>query len=191
MPNYAYSSLKITGDRNDIDKIIKTEFDFNMIIPPPQGLVDDCEEYCSMCKSREFIDADTYSRHCVKCDVNSNIGGSISSWAKTDKERYRQLTKNEIKLAKKWRKEYGTDSWYEWNVSNWGTKWNASYVKVKRFKNGNARVTFQTAWGPPMPIFERLAKDYNVRIDGTFEIEGEDGLYKESWLEESSDDGSK
>ena len=45
--------------------------------------------------------------------------------------------------------------------------------------------------GPPIPIFERLAKDYNVRIDGTFEIEGEDGLYKESWLEESSDDGSK
>ena len=131
MPNYAYSSLKITGDRNDIDKIIKTEFDFNMIIPPPQGLVDDCEEYCSMCKSREFIDTKNHSSECKRCGVSGNIGGRVGHMG-TNKERYRQLNKTEIKLAKSWRKKYGTDSWYEWNCKYWGTNWNSGEVSMDR-----------------------------------------------------------
>ena len=182
MPNYAYSDLTIRGDPADIDKIVDIKFDFNKIIQQPQGLIDDCEEYCAKCKSREFIDSSpSGSGTCKKCNIGSNIGGRTSSHAKTDKERYSQLNKDEIKLAKKWKKEYGTESWYDWNTANWGTKWNAGDVEITRDGKDGMKVTFQTAWGPPLPIFEKLAEDYNIQIQGTFEIEGDGDTYNESW----------
>jgi hypothetical protein len=52
----------------------------------------------------------------------------------------------------------GSNSWYEWSVENWGTKWNAyQYSEVERV-NGRLEFTFQTAWGVPESIFAKLAE---------------------------------
>jgi hypothetical protein len=42
----------------------------------------------------------------------------------------------------------------EWCREAWGTKWNA-YDVVRR-DYGAACITFQTAWGPPIPVIEAL-----------------------------------
>ena len=42
--------------------------------------------------------------------------------------------------------------WYEWSISNWGTKWNAYDTSVE----GNT-VIFDTAWSAPKPILEELS----------------------------------
>ena len=183
MPNWSYNEVTVIGEPEVIDKIEKLAFDFNRIIPPPQVLVDDTEEYCTVCKSRDFIDMVDHNRRCTKCDVGDNIGGRVGH-SGTDKERYRQLNKTETKLAKSWRKKYGTDSWYDWNTECWGTKWNSGQVSMKRVDKRTLTATFDTAWAPPDPIFQRLAKDYDVMIDVEASIEGDDEKCRESYGKE-------
>ena len=72
---------------------------------------------------------------------------------------------NEKKLAIQWQKEYGTASWYDWNCGHWNTKWNVGDVEFDRVNANTLHVKFDTAWSPPVPIFEKLASDLNVAID--------------------------
>ena len=64
------------------------------------------------------------------------------------------------------------DNWYDWRCSNWGTKWEACYAEVSEIeeydadpspdKNNNsqlyANITFDTAWSPPIPVYDALHK---------------------------------
>lgn len=59
--------------------------------------------------------------------------------------------------------KYGADNWYDWHLSNWGTKWN-SYSNHLR----DDGVSFQTAWSLPDPIFAKMAEMYPTM---TFNIE--------------------
>lgn len=52
-------------------------------------------------------------------------------------------------------KNYGSDTWYDWCVENWGTKWGAS-----RCENNNNTIIFETAWATPEPIFEKLSEEF-------------------------------
>jgi len=53
---------------------------------------------------------------------------------------------------------------YEWCNDNWGTKWNAYSQSFKEdFSNENflmVTISFSTAWSPPLPIIEKLAKQF-------------------------------
>ena len=46
---------------------------------------------------------------------------------------------------------YGADTWYEWCIENWGTKWNACESDLQ----GNV-MYFDTAWSCPIPVLTRL-----------------------------------
>lgn len=50
-------------------------------------------------------------------------------------------------------KKEGRPNWYDWNIENWGTKWNAYEGDIE----GNV-MTFETAWSHPEPIVEQIAK---------------------------------
>lgn len=50
--------------------------------------------------------------------------------------------------------------WYDWRIAHWNTKWNAygytqgvDYAECSEFN-------FLTAWSPPHPVIEKLAKMY-------------------------------
>lgn len=51
------------------------------------------------------------------------------------------------------RRKYGENNWYDWSVSNWGTKWNAYNQSI----DGNT-LTFDTAWAAPIPVMKKLSK---------------------------------
>ena len=63
--------------------------------------------------------------------------------------------------------KYGHKNWYDWCVNNWGTKWDlcdANY-EYEDAGEGEAQLVIdcQTAWGPPIAIYEHLqSKDYYV-----------------------------
>ena len=88
-----------------------------------------------------------------------------------DTDIFEGLNAEEKKLAKLWIKKHGTASWYEWNCNNWYTKWNASNVSMKREDDTTLLAFLATAWGPPYPIFEELAKKYNTVIMLEWDIE--------------------
>lgn len=51
---------------------------------------------------------------------------------------------------------YGAATWYDWCISNWGTKWN-SYYPDKSFADG---VSFSTAWSAPEPVIKALSERF-------------------------------
>lgn len=56
--------------------------------------------------------------------------------------------------------------WYAWACDNWGAKWNACEADYSTDDPDHV-ISFDTAWRPPEPIFEALAKrfpDHEIRI---------------------------
>lgn len=56
------------------------------------------------------------------------------------------------------RSKYGAADWYDWCVEHWGTKWGASDAVMTIDNPDQLGYTFQTAWTPPIPVHDHLAK---------------------------------
>ena len=95
----------------------------------------------------------------------------------TDQEEQRVLNKG----------LYGHSNWYDWRISEWGTKWDADEAQVSDHNENNYfHVSFQTAWAPPIDWLKNIAMDYpNLEFEleydeegmgfgGTFTIQGDD-----------------
>lgn len=54
-------------------------------------------------------------------------------------------------------KKYGADNWYDWQVKNWGTKWDIIATLSKQVK-GKLVFHFDSAWSPPCPAFVHISK---------------------------------
>jgi len=48
------------------------------------------------------------------------------------------------------------EEWYGWNIENWGTKWEASVYDFERLDDNNIKINFDTAWGPPIALYDYL-----------------------------------
>lgn len=55
---------------------------------------------------------------------------------------------------------YGCSTWYEWHIRNWGTKWNAYNQHLSEWSDTSIRVTFDTAWSPPEPVYAFIAENF-------------------------------
>ena len=52
--------------------------------------------------------------------------------------------------------KYGYKDWYDWNVNNWGTKWDFALEEVERLDANTVTAAFDTAWAPPVNAYEKL-----------------------------------
>jgi hypothetical protein len=52
--------------------------------------------------------------------------------------------------------KYGFKDWYDWNVANWGTKWDVTLENVERQDANTVTAAFESAWSPPTGAYERL-----------------------------------
>jgi hypothetical protein len=59
--------------------------------------------------------------------------------------------------------------WYVWSCQHWGTKWNACRFHVEINEATCFKCTFDTAFAPPIPVFEKLGKMFPT-LD--FELSG-------------------
>lgn len=64
-------------------------------------------------------------------------------------------------------KEKGIPTWYNWNIDNWDTKWNAcgaNYDFDPQGRNewdwGTLKFYFDTAWSPPVKVFVAMVKQH-------------------------------
>jgi hypothetical protein len=67
--------------------------------------------------------------------------------------------------------KYNEEGWYDWNVENWGTKWDACYIDTTRIFDTRFSYSFQTAWSIPEPVFTAMAEQHP---ELTFEIWSEE-----------------
>ena len=56
------------------------------------------------------------------------------------------------------REKYGKDNWYDWSISNWGTKWNAYETKY----TSDRSVYFESAWDSPINIVESFIQKFKL-----------------------------
>lgn len=67
------------------------------------------------------------------------------------------------KMSDDFKKRFGHNDWYNWNVANWGTKWDADvyHMESNLLTEPNSsevtlKVCFSTAWSPPTSWFNAL-----------------------------------
>jgi hypothetical protein len=60
---------------------------------------------------------------------------------------------------------------YGWAVANWGTKWDIVECEVLQDEDTEIIVFFQSAWSPPLPIYEQLVAD-GFGVDASYEERG-------------------
>jgi Ferredoxin-like domain in Api92-like protein len=75
--------------------------------------------------------------------------------------------------------KFSGNGWYDWNVREWGTKWDACDVSVDdphKDGKGNASVSisFNTAWSIPEPVFQAMVAQHPT-LSFDFECEEEQG----------------
>ena len=67
---------------------------------------------------------------------------------------------------------YGVTNWREWTLNNWGTKWdvhgNAHMGVDKQYIN----ISFETAWSPPIQVYEHIYKNYKCDIKANYDEPG-------------------
>jgi hypothetical protein len=75
-------------------------------------------------------------------------------------------------------------NWYDWSVTNWGTKWDVSLEGIEYTDNedGTASISgyFDSAWSPPIDAYNRfLADNEDCTIEASYYEMGCDfaGLY--------------
>jgi hypothetical protein len=52
--------------------------------------------------------------------------------------------------------------WYEWNIENWGSKWDLNDLERddSEWENGKLTYCFSTAWSPVIQVISALAKEH-------------------------------
>ena len=69
--------------------------------------------------------------------------------------------------------ELKEEGWYEWNIENWGTKWNCDaqdWVKVEHAVDDLSSVTFwfDSAWSPPTALYEFVEATSTMNIKASY-----------------------
>ena len=59
------------------------------------------------------------------------------------------------------------DRWYDWNICNWGTKWEIDKGSCDHLDENSFECEFETAWSPPEGIYYAL-RDLFPDVDVTW-----------------------
>jgi len=98
------------------------------------------------------------------------------------------LTEQEVKNLKS---KYGAAHWYDWNINNWGAKWdvggdaNWSCTSDEFLKctlddeYTDIYVSFDTAWSPPEELYKTLTSEYKLDFDWFYK---EPGMRFAGWM---------
>ena len=160
MPNYVTVKAVVKGEQEEVQKCLSE------IITEPKK-VNNGSEDITVCGDFDFNNIVKIPEELVDTVSPTRIA-TQSEYDKLDekgKERYILQSRSEELI-----KKYGFDNWYNWNVANWGSKWNAletSYTK------GEDKFSFETAWSFPDIILKKLSSKY-PKLTFEFEYANED-----------------
>ena len=66
-----------------------------------------------------------------------------------------------------WPKDGYNSGGYDWCIGNWGVKWPVADLCVESKSVTRIKLTFDTPWGPPLPVIARLSEfpTHSVEFD--------------------------
>ena len=87
-------------------------------------------------------------------------------------------------------------NWYDWSVSNWGTKWDACHMSWHQHDDHTVSFDFDTAWSPPIAVYYELMEqgfeveayyvEYGMMFAGEWHCDA-DGLVSDEWIDDISE----
>lgn len=159
MPNWVYNSLTIEGSAEDISAI-KTQLNKPFIRQHDQWNME----------TKQMELTDTFYVNPIFAFWNIIAPTNLEDYNKQD----------DFSKPIEERLKFNGDNWYDWNVRNWGTKWdvgvrdNEDYPETELVEEWSDRLIyrFNTAWSPPLPAIETLSTQYpNVEFNLSYEEE--------------------
>ena len=173
MPNWATSKLVITGDQEQLDELITqvstpyAEEHSDSSVEPEQVTghfllwniirptnLDAYYQRGDYDKSKTMPDKPTETRTPEEIleQVTEALDG-LSEYLNNPPESLIEQIQDGFRN--------GMD-WYNWNVRNWGTKWELSEDQswINRVSDNEVRYELTTAWSPPVEALDNLAKQY-------------------------------
>lgn len=161
MPNWVYNNVIITGERADLiafrDKAARLA---------PNGISDD--------GVLEYSDGDTQDLSFWNFKEPDNKHAYFSSSSGAKPEGYESWS-SELKLAHDLK--FTGDGWYDWNVREWGCKWDASDVSIAdniQDKEQQLHYNFSTPWGVAEGAFIAMVEQHPT-LEFQFYSEEEQG----------------
>lgn len=200
MPNWTANQIRFIGNRDDIASVLKLvivdkefiesvkkdEFDLCKHVQSHASYNDEDKKACADCE------------HGMFCPLLSPKGSDVDEWRMAKVDEYglhpshfqegdiyfgilipqpRGMFQGDTnnKIAKR-NLRFGIPDWLDWNVENWGTKWNpnSDNTTLEWLDGTTAQLRFLTAWCLPEPWLVKLAeecKKHNVEIEGEFSDE--------------------
>ena len=161
MPNWVYNSVSIRGDKASLiafrDKASKLS---------PNGIAED--------GSLTYDQTDTNVISFWNFVEPTNKTAYFEAAHGTKPEGY-EAWDLDAKMA--YDLSFKTDGWYDWNVREWGTKWDAcdsNFDDHTEEKAPSLYYSFNTAWSIPEPAFTAMVRQH-PELDFDFESEEEQG----------------
>ena len=158
MPNWVYNGLTIEGKPDAVDALV---------VQMNKPFVDHIQSRGDLAyaiQERKYINPIFSFRNII---------------APTDLDAYR----SQPDMSKPFG-DFSGDDWYNWNIRNWGVKWDVAVAEDEQYPdtymegpvaNGDNKVVyynFQTAWGIPQEAIEKLSAQYpNLLMTLSYEEE--------------------
>ena len=137
MPNWVSNQINITGPKEELDRLQKqaaTPYQTKSSVLTEDGF--------------EWVDAENQEE--------------LSFWnfVSPDESILEEYFGPEANKTLEQALRHETNHWYDWNVRNWGVKWDASYVGVTRVSDTEIAYTFETPWDAVVPVFLKMVEEY-------------------------------
>jgi hypothetical protein len=173
MPNWVYNTLSVSGSKEKI-----AEFKELAGRKAPTGFdsetgvltYDNKEEVLSFWNFKEPKDKAVYF------GASDYKPEGYDSW--TMEERMAHSMK------------FSSDGWYDWNIREWGTKWDACDVDLNDDSETSLGYSFNTAWSIPEPVFVAMVQKFPT-LDFEFWSEEEQGWGAEFTSSDGDEDGER
>lgn len=183
MPNWVMNELTCIFETSEEYQSFKKRVDeknlYNSFFPIPEILID---------TQAPSVNVDKLILEYNK-ETNSTAIG-LTEIIKSNHNFYSGLAQQALKNQQAF-VATGYSNWYDWNLSNWGVKWDASNVQSKELSDFNTVIyTFDSPWGTPEHFVIELSKLYpdatfemvsgSIENDSHYEFTCENGRYEET-----------
>lgn len=135
MPNWCFNELTVSGSAEAMAEFYTmldndSEFRMNSFLPQP-------EELRGTTSPNQFRPLDEKKPEVIN-------GSVVMIEVDADGLTLEEFTAHKAEL----REKYGYDNWYDWNIANYGTKWDLNDAGEQYRNETSYGVCYDTAWSP-------------------------------------------
>jgi len=163
MPNWVYNSLQIDGPAEDISAVKK------QLNQPFQRQHDQWNPATGKMELQDTV-------------YSNPVFAFWNIIKPTNLEAYNKQADHTLPMEEQLL--FKGENWYDWNVTNWGTKWDVAVYDNDKYPEtelmdeedwtDRTAYRFNTAWSPPLPAIATLSEQY-PNLEFTLSYEEETG----------------